>query len=64
MIVEKNDIFQRFGKVQERNIVTAKQVVRLRDQHQALDERDQLLKEKKYEDKILRVNLDEMYLED
>ena len=64
MNIEKNDIFERYIKMQERKATIAEQAIQLRDQHQAFKERKQCLKERKYEDKILRVNLTELCAED
>jgi len=42
----------------------AMEVVQLRDRHQSFKERKQCLKEIKYEDKILKMNIVEMCPED
>ena len=62
--VKNNTMFERYVLAQEKKANAALNVVELRDRHQSLKEREQHLKEMKYEDRILLMNIVEMCLED
>ena len=58
--MEKMGIYGEYVQVQERKTTTFEQTVQLRDRHPAFKERKHHLKEMRYEDKILRMNLTEI----
>ena len=61
----KNRIkFEQYVLAQEKKADAAVKAVELRDQQQSLEERKQRLKDMKYEDKILKMNIAEMCPED
>ena len=57
-------MFERYVLAQEKKAEATVKAVELRDWHQSLEERKQRLKEMKYEDKILKMNIADMCLED
>ena len=62
---EKNStMFEQYVLAQKKKAEAAMKVVELRDRHLSLEERKQRLKEMKYEDKILKMNIAEMCPED
>ena len=62
--VKNSTMFERYVLAQEKKAEAAVKAVKLRDRHQSLEERKQHLKEMKYEDRILKMNIAEMCPED
>jgi len=62
--VEKNSILAQYVQIQHRKAMAAEEAIELRDRHQSFKEEEQHLKVKKYEDKILKMNIAQMCHED
>ena len=62
--VKNSTMFEQYVLARENKVEAAQQFVQLRDRHQAFKGREQCLKEIKYQDKILSMNISEMCAED
>jgi len=62
--LKESEMFARYVVAQETKASASKHAVQLRDRHQLFKERKQRLKEMKYEDWILSMDISAMCLED